>query len=149
VRESWFDGETFVDLDDARRSAEVWCREIAGARVHGTTRRVPRELFESVEKVAMRAPPDSPFDVPTWIDKAKVHPDHHIQVAHALYSVPNLFDKVGSALGRRDRRESFALYAIGLFSDADRKSVEPIAAMAGGDGQPGRAASGSRTAELA
>ena len=34
---------------------------------------------------------------------------------------------------RRDRRESFALYAVGLFSDAERKSVEPIAAMACGD----------------
>jgi len=91
VRESWFDGETFVDLDDARRSAEHWCREVAGARVHGTTRRVPRELFESVEKPAMRAAPNSPFDVPVWIDRAKVHPDHHIQVAHALYSVPTRY----------------------------------------------------------
>lgn len=43
------------------------------------------------------------------------------------------FDKIGSILRRRDRRESFALYAIGLFSDAARKSVEPIAAMACGD----------------
>jgi hypothetical protein len=91
VRESWFDGETFVDLDDARRSAEHWCRDIAGARVHGSTRRVPREVFESVEKLAMGAPPNAPFDVPMWIDKAKVHPDHHIQVAHALYSVPNRY----------------------------------------------------------
>jgi hypothetical protein len=59
VRESWFDGETFTDIEDARRSAEHWCRDVAGARVHGTTRRVPRELFESVEKAAMRAPPDA------------------------------------------------------------------------------------------
>jgi len=43
VRESWFDGETFTDLAHARKSAEHWCREIAGMRVHGTTRRVPRE----------------------------------------------------------------------------------------------------------
>jgi hypothetical protein len=91
VRESWFDGETFVDLEDARRSAEHWCRDIAGARVHGTTRRVPREVFESIEKPTMRPAPDSPFDVPMWIEKAKVHPDHHIQVAHALYSVPNRY----------------------------------------------------------
>ena len=27
VRESWFDGETFTDLDHARRNAEHWCRE--------------------------------------------------------------------------------------------------------------------------
>lgn len=91
VRESWFDGETFTDLADARRSAELWAREIAGRRVHGTTRRVPRELFESVEKAAMLPPPNEPFDVPLWVDDAKVHPDHHIQVARALYSVPTLY----------------------------------------------------------
>jgi len=91
VRESWFDGESFADLEDARRSAEHWSREIAGARVHGTTCRVPRELFESTEKAAMLAPPTEPFDVPLWVDEAKVHPDHHIQVARALYSVPNLY----------------------------------------------------------
>jgi len=91
VRESWFDGETFIDLADARRSAEYWCREIAGGRVHGSTHRVPRELFESVEKEAMLQPPAEPFDVPLWVDGAKVHPDHHIQVARALYSVPTLY----------------------------------------------------------
>lgn len=91
VRESWFDGETFLGIDDARRSAEHWCRNIAGERVHGTTRRVPRETFESIEKPAMRPAPDSPFDVPMWIESAKVHPDHHIQVAHALYSVPTRY----------------------------------------------------------
>jgi transposase len=89
VRESWFDGETFAGLDDARQSAERWCRDIAGARVHGTTRRIPREVFESIEKATMLPAPSAPFDVPIYIEKAKVHPDHHIQVAHALYSVPN------------------------------------------------------------
>jgi transposase len=91
VRESWFDGETFADLDDARRSAEHWCRETAGQRVHGTTRKVPYELFESVEKATMLPAPAEPFDVPRWIDDAKVHPDHHVQVARALYSVPTLY----------------------------------------------------------
>jgi transposase len=89
VRESWFDGETFTSLDDARHSAEHWCREVAGGRVHGTTRRVPRELFEAVEKPAMRTAPTELYDVPVWIPKAKVHPDHHVQVLQALYSVPH------------------------------------------------------------
>lgn len=87
VRESWFDGETFTGLDDARESAVHWCREVAGARVHGTTRQIPRELYEAEEKPAMLPPPTEPFDVPLWTE-AKVHPDHHIQVQRALYSVP-------------------------------------------------------------
>jgi hypothetical protein len=66
VRESWFDGETFTDLDHAHRNAEHWCREIAVARVHGTTRRVPRETFESIERATMRAAPTELFDVPVW-----------------------------------------------------------------------------------
>src|SRR5262249_36534938 len=89
VRESWFDGETFASLEEAQRSAEHWCREIAGTRVHGSTQRVPREVYETVEKSAMQPPPTTLFDVPIYIEKAKVHPDHHIQVARALYSVPN------------------------------------------------------------
>ncbi len=91
VRESWFDGETFNDIDHARERAEHWCREIAGQRVHGTTRKLPREAFESLEKAAMLAPPTTPYDVPLWVDDAKVHPDHHVQVARALYSVPTLY----------------------------------------------------------
>lgn len=90
VRESWFDGETFAGLDDARQSAIHWCSDIAGARVHGTTRRVPREHYASEEKAAMLPPPTAPFDVPIWTE-AKVHADHHIQVRQALYSVPTRY----------------------------------------------------------
>lgn len=38
--------------------------------------------------------------------------------------------RLGSLLGRKERRASFALYARGLLSDLERKSVEPIAALA-------------------
>jgi transposase len=89
VRESWFDGEHFVDLDDARRSAEHWCRRVA-ERVHGTTQQVVREHYERVEKPAMLEAPTTRFDVPLWTD-AKVHPDHHLQVQRALYSVPTRY----------------------------------------------------------
>jgi SRSO17 transposase len=43
------------------------------------------------------------------------------------------FDGIGAILGRRDRRESFALYALGLFGEGERKSIEPIAARVCGD----------------
>jgi transposase len=90
VRERCFDGESFTSLDDARSHAERWCRDVAGARVHGTTRRVPREVYATEEKPHMQPAPSVPFDVPTWT-RAKVHPDHHVQVAHALYSVPTAY----------------------------------------------------------
>jgi SRSO17 transposase len=43
------------------------------------------------------------------------------------------FDKIGVVLGDERRRASFAMYAMGLFGEGDRKSVEPIAARACGD----------------
>jgi SRSO17 transposase len=43
------------------------------------------------------------------------------------------FDTIGEVLGSDHRRESFAMYAMGLLSEAERKSMEPIAARATGD----------------
>lgn len=90
VRENWFDGETFHDIEDARRRALIWSRDTAGGRVHGTTRRVPREHYEEVEKPHMRPPPDAPYDVPTYA-VAKLHPDHHLNFCRALYSAPHAY----------------------------------------------------------
>jgi SRSO17 transposase len=47
------------------------------------------------------------------------------------------FDRIGALLGRKGRRESFALYAEGVLGDGERKSIEPIAARACAD--PSRA----------
>ena len=50
VRRSFFAGETFIDLADAQRRAEAWCRERAGLRVHGTTQARPAEVFAAEEQ---------------------------------------------------------------------------------------------------
>jgi SRSO17 transposase len=41
--------------------------------------------------------------------------------------------EIGSLLGDKRRRESFAMYACGLFGEGDRKSAEPVAARLCGD----------------
>jgi hypothetical protein len=88
VRGSFFAGETFIDLADAQRRAETWCRERAGMRVHGTTQARPIEVFEADEQPRLRPAPNGAYDVPIYAT-AKVHRDHHIEVAKALYSVPS------------------------------------------------------------
>ena len=55
------------------------------------------------EKGAMLPPPSAPFDVPVWTD-AKVHPDHHVQVARALYSRPDALHRPDRARTRRPQR---------------------------------------------
>jgi transposase len=101
VRERFFKGETFTDLDDVRRRGFVWCRDVAGRRIHGTTRCVPMEIFETEEKPALLPLKGERFDTPQWAE-CKVHPDHHIRFDHALYSLPTHW--IGcKALVRADR----------------------------------------------
>jgi transposase len=87
VRGSMWAGENFVDLGHAQRHADAWCRERAGLRIHGTIQCRPAELFALEEAPALLAAPATPYDLPTYA-KPKVHRDHHVEVAKALYSVP-------------------------------------------------------------
>jgi hypothetical protein len=112
VRERWFAGESFAgDLEMLREHALRWCRDVAGARIHGTTRQVPREVYEQCEKPHMLPVPAEPFDVPVW-SHAKVHPDHHVQAARALYSVPTRY--VGRQVDVRIDRCAVRIYESGL-----------------------------------
>jgi len=111
VRERWFAGETFrADLVELRAAAARWCHDVAGARVHGTTRRVPRDVYDAEERPHMTPLRVGTFDVPTWT-KAKVHPDHHVQVARSLYSLPTRF--IGKTVEVRIDRSSVRLYLGG------------------------------------
>jgi transposase len=87
LRESFFRGETWLDCDHVQREAVRWCREVAGPRLHGTTRQRPLAVFENVEKPTLRPLERERFDPPTWA-RCKVHPDHHVQFQKAIYSVP-------------------------------------------------------------
>lgn len=87
VRKSFFAGEQFRDLADARRRAERWCLTTAGLRIHGTTCRRPLEVFGTEEQRALAPAPDGTYDLPHYAEP-KVHRDYHIEVGRALYSVP-------------------------------------------------------------
>jgi transposase len=84
---SFFAGEEFADIADAQHRADQWCRERAGMRVHGTTRRRPAEVFAQEEAALLLPAPDEPYRVPAW-SEAKVQRDFHVRAQHAFYSVP-------------------------------------------------------------
>lgn len=107
AREDFFRGEAFRDLPDMQQRAGLWRRETAGTRLHGTTRRVPRVVFETEERTTLLPAPTVPFDRPTWAE-ATVHPDHHIQFPRALYSVPTR--SVGQRVPVRGDRRLVRIY---------------------------------------
>lgn len=56
-----------------------------------------------------------------------------IMTAGATKRLEAYFERLGEILGNDERRASFATYAMGLLSDAERKSAEPLAARACAD----------------
>jgi transposase len=110
VRSSFFAGETFVDLADAQGRAETWCRERAGQRIHGTTQCRPAELFAVEEQPRLLPAPSGRYDLPVYAT-AKVHRDHHIEVAKALYSVPG--NLIGSRVDVRADRSLVRIFSRG------------------------------------
>ena len=86
VRERFFKGGEFTGLSDMRSAARRWCLEVAGQRIHGTTRKQPLAVFRQEERLGEWDA--EPYEMTDW-RTAKVHPDHHIACQYALYSVPS------------------------------------------------------------
>jgi transposase len=112
VRERFYKGGRFRDLNDCREQAERWCRDVAGLRVHGTTRQLPREVFEAEEQAKLLPYDGVVYDVPTW-KEVMVHPDHHVSFGQALYSAPSTTCPPGTKLEVRGDRGLVKLYRKG------------------------------------
>jgi len=110
VRNNFFAGETFSGLADAQQRVEAWCCERAGIRIHGTTQLRPAEHFRLEEAPVLAAAPSAPYDVPIYAT-AKVHRDHHIEVAKALYSIPG--NLIGTHVDVRADRSLVRVFSRG------------------------------------
>ena len=119
VRERFFKGGQFHDLTDLRFQARKWCLEVAGPRLHGTTRRLPLVVFQEEEQYtlpgAIKCLPwdGQPYDLPDW-HQAVVHPDHHIAYRYALYSAPYQPCPPGTKLEVRGDSTLVRLYRRGI-----------------------------------
>lgn len=110
VRDSLFRGEQWRDRDHLQREAIRWCLEVAGTRIHGTTRQRPLAVFENTERQALQPLTRGRFDPPHW-GKCTVHPDRTISFLKALYSVPTRY--VGRKVWVRADRRLVRIYADG------------------------------------
>jgi hypothetical protein len=69
-------------VHEANRHLWRWWVEIGGRRVHGTTQRIPLEVFDQVERAALGPVPPTPWELAEW-KKAKLHADCHVVFAGA------------------------------------------------------------------
>lgn len=107
VREDCFGGESLQNIQQAREHARSWCLKDYGMSRHSRTQRLPLEHFEAEEKPALLPQPTAPYDIPLWSEPT-VAPDHCVQVAKALYSLPTRL--IGKKLRARADKALVRLY---------------------------------------
>ncbi len=100
VRDSFWRGRTSDDIDHMQTAAVTWCTTIAGRRRHRSLDgAAPAVVFAAVEADALMTVPVEPFELAAW-STPKVHPDCHVKVGKALYSVP--WRLIGSTVDARE-----------------------------------------------
>lgn len=92
VKGNFFAGRKFKNEDDVNNQLLKWLNNTCNGRIHGTTRKIPREVFEEEEKKVLKALPEKEYNM-SKVGTRKVYHDCHIFVDYNYYSVP--FEYVG------------------------------------------------------
>jgi hypothetical protein len=91
VKHNFFSGRKFSDEKEVKERLFKWYTR-ANHRIHGTIRKVPKEVFEKEEKAKLIPLPQEEFKL-AKVGSRKVYHDCHIYVDYNYYSVP--FEYVG------------------------------------------------------
>jgi len=84
-----------------------WCVDVAGVRVHGTTRQVPLARFLETEQGLLRPLPVEPYDMGVWAE-VRLHRDCYVNFDRAYYSAP--YRLVGRTLRLRGGIRTVRIY---------------------------------------
>jgi transposase len=95
VKNNFFLGRNFIDSQDVDRQLRYWLDHTCNIRIHGTTRKVPLELFNLEEKDKLIKLPEKEFIMPK-VGERTVYRDCHIYIDYNYYSVP--FEYVGKTV---------------------------------------------------
>jgi transposase len=87
VKRNFLAGQTFVDVQAMNDRVKHWVMEVAGERLHGTTKEAPVARFNRLEREALQSLPSEPFELIAAY-RPKVHRDCHVVVNGCHYSVP-------------------------------------------------------------
>ena len=87
VKNNALKARQFASLEDENRCLADWERTVADTRIHGTTKRQVKLLFEQAERAALLPLPLERFAC-FHEAKRKVNRDGHVEVAKAYYSAP-------------------------------------------------------------
>jgi transposase len=87
IREDFFLGGSFRNLDDLNAQLQHWLDAVANPRVHATTQRVVNEAFAE-EKPALKPLPLAPYRTVLKLERRVSH-EGMVSIGGNLYSVPD------------------------------------------------------------
>jgi transposase len=87
IREDFFLGGVFRNLDDLNYQLRRWLDTVANPRVHATTRRIVNEAFAE-ESASLQALPSAPYRAVLRLERRASH-EGMVSVGGNLYSVPD------------------------------------------------------------
>ena len=120
---NFFLGRKFLSGDDVDIQIRYWLDHTCNQRIHGTIRKVPREVFESEEKAKLKPLPLEKFKIST-VGTRKVYHDCHVFIDYSYYSVP--FEYVGKEVDIDISKE-----LVRIFYQGREIAVHPRAAERG------------------
>lgn len=114
-------GRIFTDDADMKRQLRNWMDNYANKRIHGTTRKVPTEVFLSEEQEKLQALPDVPF---AFFNRGTrtVGGNCHVHFENSYYSVPACL--VGKEVTLRWNEHVLRVIAEGEQVALHKKSTE-------------------------
>ncbi len=110
VARNYLAGQGILRQDQANREVLQWCLEVAGRRIHGTTRKQPLEQFEQVERSALHPLPEAPYEPGEW-KRVKLHRDCYVVFNRSYYSAPHRL--IGEPLWVRGGLTDVRIYTEG------------------------------------
>lgn len=112
VRDSMWRGRDWESVEHMQTGALVWCSEVAGRRRHRSLDGAqPAAVFAAVEAPALGGLPAAVFELASW-SRPKVHPDCHVKVGRALYSVP--WRLIGRHVDAREADRTVEVFVDGM-----------------------------------
>lgn len=87
IRQDFFLGRRFRNLDDLNSQLADWLNTVANIRVHGTTQRIVAEAF-TAEQPELQPMPEHRFDAVLKLERRVSH-DGFVAIGGNYYSVPD------------------------------------------------------------
>jgi hypothetical protein len=107
VKRNFLAGREPTPVDQLNAQVRTWCTDVAGQRVHGTTKQRPIVQFQQTEQATLRPLPRVPYDLAIW-KQVRLHHDGHVVFDGSFYSAP--YRLIGQTLWVRGGSRTVALF---------------------------------------